>query len=119
MLKIFSSLFFFVLLAAAPAGVPEVKVISKGELSKYSHVITQKDKSFDVEKLEIKVGESVVFVNGDLIVHNVFSRTETNDFNLKVQAPDSVNVVTFHRAGEVKVFCAIHPRMKMTIIVKE
>ena len=45
-----------------------------------THVVDQKDKAFTKEKIEIKVGDSVNFVNQDPFFHNVFSLSDAKFF---------------------------------------
>jgi plastocyanin len=42
-----------------------------------------------------------------------------NEFDLGSQRPGTSTDVTFTKAGEVEIICAIHPRMKMTIAVTQ
>ena len=81
--------------------------------------ISQKDNRFSSDRLEIRVGDSVVFRNDDRVTHNVMSRTSGNKFNTGAQRPGQESRIKFTKAGSVKVQCAIHPRMKMTLLVKE
>ena len=82
-------------------------------------VISQKDKVFHPETLSVRQGDRVVFRNDDPVIHNVFSRTEGSQFNLKMQQPGQEDTVAFDEPGEVTVRCAIHPSMKLTIQVEE
>jgi plastocyanin len=83
------------------------------------HVVNQVDKQFAMAELTVKVGESVEFKNVDKVAHNVMSRSKGNTFNLGSQKPGDTSSHTFETAGKVKVRCAIHPKMKMTINVVE
>jgi plastocyanin len=82
-----------------------------------SPVIHQKGRSFSSAVLTIKRGEPVTFLNDDNVPHNVLSDSPDNAFDLGSQAPGSATPVTFDKAGIVAVICAIHPRMRMTIVV--
>jgi plastocyanin len=84
-----------------------------------SHTIHQKGRMFSSELTTVKKGEPISFLNDDSVPHNVVSMTTGNEFDLKSQRPGSSVEVTFTQAGEVQIFCAIHPRMKMTISVTE
>ena len=44
--------------------------------------ISQKDKSFSVDQLSVKVGDTVKFTNDDPFFHNVFSLSPTSTFDL-------------------------------------
>ena len=81
------------------------------------HTIGEKGKVFSKSELAIKVGDVVVFENDDNVAHNVMSNTEGNKFNLGLIKPGSATPVTFKTPGDVKIICAIHPSMKLTIKV--
>lgn len=83
------------------------------------HTVTQKGMSFMPKTLTVKVGDSVAFLNNDKLTHNVFSKSSGNSFNLKAVRPGKSESVTFSTPGDVKVRCAIHPKMKMTIKVEK
>ena len=81
------------------------------------HTVIQSGKQFDQKRITIKVGDEITFVNRDRVAHNVYSRTKGTQFDLKVQNPGASNTVTFDNPGVVKVRCAIHPKMKLTVNV--
>jgi plastocyanin len=81
--------------------------------------VTQRDKTFLPGQVSLKVGDTLVFKNEDPITHNMFSRSEPNDFNLKLQKPGEDMRQTFRAPGEVLVRCAIHPKMKLLVTVEE
>jgi plastocyanin len=83
-----------------------------------SHLVWQKDKQFGFPELEIAVGDTVVFSNEDEIIHNVFSTTEGQRFNVRRQLPGSMTPVIFSRRGSVLVRCAFHSSMKLSVIVR-
>ncbi len=79
-------------------------------------VVNQSDKKFDTKKVDIKVGDSVKFVNSDKITHNIYS-SKGLKFDLGAQEPGASSSKVFDKAGNFKVRCAIHPRMKLTVNV--
>jgi plastocyanin len=81
--------------------------------------IMQKNKTFSESELELKKGDSLVFVNDVVVVHNIMSTTAGSEFNLGSQSPGASTSVTMKSAGDVTVMCAIHPRMKLTVKVKD
>lgn len=81
------------------------------------HAVSQKGKSFTVQKLKVKVGDAVKFVNEDPFSHNVFSLSATKSFDLGTYPQGGAKSVTFDKAGAVEVECAIHPDMRMVIEV--
>lgn len=81
-------------------------------------IITQKGKAFSEKEITIKAGDSITFVNGDDVTHNVYSRSKGSKFDSGAQAPGSSMTQTFDAPGKAKVRCAIHPRMKLTVNVE-
>ena len=81
------------------------------------HAITQKGRKFSESEISIKNGDTLVFVNDDTVAHNIYSTSTNNEFNLGSQAPGSSTSVTFDKAGEIDIICAIHPVMKMKVSV--
>jgi plastocyanin len=79
--------------------------------------ISQKGKAFSESTITVKKGDVVIFVNDDSITHNVMSADAGNEFNVGAQPPGVSTPVTFDKAGEFTVICAIHPRMKLTVKV--
>ena len=83
------------------------------------HTVHQKGKTFSQPDLVVKAGEQVTFVNDDAVIHNVFSASAGNTFNLKAQAPGTSASTSFASEGTVDVRCAFHPTMKLRVIVKK
>jgi plastocyanin len=84
-----------------------------------NHTVHQKGRMFSSEFGTVRKGETIIFLNDDTVPHNVVSLSPGNEFDLESQRPGSSTEVTFTRAGDVQIICAIHPRMKMTILVTE
>ncbi len=82
------------------------------------YIVIQKDKQFQVDKVVIRPGDKVIFQNHDDFTHNIYSPTKGNEFNINVQRPGGSTGVTFWTEGEVEVRCAIHPKMKMMVVIK-
>lgn len=83
-------------------------------------VVSQKNETFSIQELTVKVGEAVRFSNdepkaktGKPIIHSVYSNTKGNEFEFSDQKPGTFDDVTFKEPGEVKVLWAIHPKMKL------
>ena len=81
--------------------------------------VTQKDKTFLPGEVTLRVGDSLVFHNDDPITHNMFSRSQGNEFNLKMQKPGQDLTQKFESPGTAIVRCAIHPKMKLVVKVEE
>ena len=93
--------------------------LSVGALAATSATITQKGRVFSSESVTIKKGDALSFVNDDTVPHNIISTSKGNEFNLGSQPPGTSTDVTFKEAGDVQVICAIHPRMKLMVKVKD
>jgi plastocyanin len=83
------------------------------------HVVSQKGKAFSVVRLEVKVGDSVKFVNDDPFSHNVFSLSDVKSFDLGSFGQGLFKSISFDKPGTVEVECAVHPNMKLVIEVKK
>jgi plastocyanin len=94
-----------------------VSLLASTSASAAEHVVPQKNKAFAVEKLKVKVGDSVKFVNDDPFSHNVFSLSDVKSFDLGTYPKGAAKSVVFDKAGIVEVECAVHPDMRMTIEV--
>ena len=85
-------------------------------LAAATHTVNAKGKVFSAKKLEISAGDIVSYVNDDTIKHNILISKMKYDSGL--QAPGDKSDVQFADAGKFKVRCAIHPKMKMVVVVK-
>lgn len=82
-------------------------------------LVTQKNRMFPTDMATIQVGDKIVFQNLDDVTHNVYSNSKGNEFDIRVQRPGGSTSVTFWSEGVAEIRCAIHPKMKMTIVVKK
>lgn len=91
--------------------------LGAGLASAAEYEVKQKEKSFGLERIKIKTGDAVNFLNDDPFFHNVFSLSEAKTFDLGSYPKGQGRKVTFDEPGTVYVECAIHPNMKMTVEV--
>lgn len=82
------------------------------------HVVTQSAKAFSAKTVQAKVGDSVSFRNDDAFVHNIFSLSDVQSFDLGTFSKGEVRQVKLEKAGRVEVECAVHPEMKLVVEVK-
>ncbi|MFA5058919.1 MAG: carboxypeptidase regulatory-like domain-containing protein [Opitutaceae bacterium] len=81
-------------------------------------VVKQMDAMFVPHILPIVVGTTVEWPNEDDIYHNVFSMSETAQFDLGLYDRNHpAKRVTFTKPGRVDVFCAIHTKMHCILLV--
>jgi plastocyanin len=101
-----------ILIAAVVALMPLCAVAAES-------TITQSHTTFDVDSATIKAGDSITFSNKDDVTHNIQVINADGDVDDKgLQKPGQDIKVAFAKAGEYKVRCAIHPKMKMTVAVQ-
>lgn len=80
-------------------------------------VTTQKDANFEPHVLPVAVGTTVRWPNEDDIYHNVFSMSDTKEFDLGYYKKEKTPELVFDKVGRVDVFCAIHSKMHCIILV--
>jgi plastocyanin len=74
--------------------------------------------AFDPHVLAIPVGTRVDWPNQDDIYHNVFSMSDTDEFNLGLRTKqEQAQTYVFSTVGRIDVFCSIHSKMHGIILV--
>jgi plastocyanin len=81
--------------------------------------LTSRDKTFDPHALAVPVGTTVTFPNVDDIMHNVFSLSRGNRFDLGLYKSGARKDFVFDNPGLVRVYCNIHPQMSAFVHVLE
>lgn len=74
-------------------------------------------KQFRPQLVVVPVGSSVNFTNFDPILHNAFSVSGKNAFDLGLVGAGKGKAVTFREAGLVRVFCNVHHGMFAHVLV--
>jgi plastocyanin len=82
-------------------------------------VVNQKNLVFQPRITPVVVGTTVDFMNGDQVMHNVFTPDKCADkFNLGTWPKGEVRSFTFHNLGCSPVLlCNVHPEMEGFIVV--
>src|SRR4051794_19255886 len=82
--------------------------------------ITMKSLSYDPKKLEVHVGDSVVWTNKSRTAHTATSDDEGKTFDTdEVEPGKSSKPVKFEKEGEFKYHCKVHGKtMSGTVVVK-
>ena len=73
--------------------------------------------SYNPNPIEIKVGDTVTWINNDSSPHTVTSSSKDINFDSDVLRRDETFSFTFDRKGEYPYFCTLHPNMVGTIVV--
>src|SRR3954447_5069782 len=81
-------------------------------------VISQKGREFRPHEIAIKRGDILQFINddGDLL-HHTYLKSDSFSFDSGDQKPGSKFEVAFTASGKFVVRCAIHPKMKLLVLV--
>jgi len=67
----------------------------------------------------VAVGGTVEFPNSDPILHNAFSVSRENRFDLDLYRSPQTGAWTFRHPGIVRVYCNIHPQMAAVVVVRD
>jgi plastocyanin len=80
--------------------------------------IKQRDKQFSPRVAVVPVGTRVIFPNQDTVIHNVFSTSTGNSFDLgSVKGGETSAPVVLLKPGAVEIFCNIHSKMRSDVLV--
>ena len=80
--------------------------------------IKQRDKQFSPRVAVVPVGTKVIFPNQDTVIHNVFSQSAGNAFDLgSVKGGETSAPVVLLKPGPVEIFCNIHSKMRSDLLV--
>lgn len=80
-------------------------------------VMGTRHKQFVPRALAVTVGSQVRFPNEDPILHNAFSTSKDNGFDVGLYGEGEGQVVTFTHVGYVRVYCNVHHSMIGHILV--
>ena len=81
--------------------------------------LTMKGKTFIPHVIVVGVGGSVEFPNEDPILHNAFSVSGDNRFDLGLYKKPKTASWTFQAPGVARVYCNIHPQMSAIVVVRD
>lgn len=78
------------------------------------HVITMANMNFGKMPSDVKVGDTIVWINRDTVQHTATARDKSFDYRL---APGQRARMTVQKAGTVPVYCIYHAAMRATLTV--
>lgn len=82
-------------------------------------VVNQKDLQFVPGTVTINAGDTIRFTNADHFFHDVTVVSPDGTTSDKgLQDHDKMTVVAFAKPGNYKIFCRLHPAMKVAVTVK-
>jgi plastocyanin len=104
---------------AAVAVIAAVALIIAGPLRAAITTIDQKGQKFSITSVVIAVGDVIQYQNHDDVTHDIMvidEQGEATDEGL--QRSGEIIAPEFDHPGTYQVRCSIHPRMKMTVVVR-
>lgn len=114
----YSGMHDFVVFVEGPTGTNAPAATNVVSVS--TRRIAQHGAMFTPHVLPVMMGTTVEWPNDDDIYHNVFSISDTKQFDLGLYKGNPPNKrVTFDKPGRVDVFCSIHENMHCIILVLE
>jgi plastocyanin len=81
--------------------------------------VSQRGRRFRPGTMTVLKGTKVDFMNDDRVLHNVFSLSTTQPFDLGNYERGTSRSVTFDNPGLVKVYCNLHSNMVLNVLVLE
>lgn len=82
-----------------------------------THTVTIQGMKFQPDVLTVASGDTVIWVNKDLVAHTATS-SEAGIFDSKLIAPDKSWKFTVRKQGEFAYICTYHPTMKAALHVE-
>ncbi len=80
--------------------------------------VSQHNRKFSPDAVQIARGSSVHIVNDDKVTHHIFVNAPGMKFDSGEQPIGTTVDVLFDNAGTFPVTCAIHPTMRLTVTVE-
>ncbi|HTW51673.1 MAG TPA: plastocyanin/azurin family copper-binding protein [Stellaceae bacterium] len=80
--------------------------------------ISQKGRAFMPASIEIDKGDTLAIRNDDEYIHQVFVASPSFSFDSGEQEIGQTVRITFPTSGTFQVLCAIHPKMRLDVVVK-
>ncbi|MEA2072132.1 MAG: plastocyanin/azurin family copper-binding protein [Campylobacterota bacterium] len=84
-------------------------------LNATEHIVDQKNKTFLLGTMKVKVGDTITFKNSDPFSHNAYTDDEANEFDVGMQATGTETHMKVKKEGEFHIECAIHPNMLIKV----
>jgi len=80
--------------------------------------VSQKGRTFLPTSVTMAVGDTLAIHNDDEFVHHIFVNSPDLKFDSGEQGIGQTAKITFPAPGTFRVLCAIHPKMRLDVVVK-
>lgn len=81
--------------------------------------VDMQEADYSPAMVDAQVGDRILFVNDDVVDHEVFVPTAGHGVDLGKQAPGAKSVLPLGKPGRFEVECVIHPQMHLEVRVTE
>ena len=105
------------LVAALSMVLGTMSVVTGDQPKSKTHTVTIADMRFQPEVLTVAPGDTIVWVNQDLVPHTATSKA--GGFDSKEIQADKSWKYTIQTTGEFAYICTFHPTMKATLRVEQ
>ncbi len=102
------------LLAANLIGAPIAFAQSADRPDGRAYTVTLGSMSYGAIPSDLKVGDTIVWVNNDSVMHSVTARDHSFDLRLN---PGQSAKLTLDKAGRIPFYCLFHPSMRGSLTV--
>ena len=82
-------------------------------------VVRMEGADYTPTQIEARVGDRLVFMNDDVVEHEVFVPTAGHGIDLGKQAPGQTVTMSLGKSGRFDVECVFHPQMLLSVDVKQ
>lgn len=84
-----------------------------------SVTVSQKERKFVPDSVELSVGDTLIVRNDDMFLHQIYVKSPNYNYNSSGQPSGAVTELPpFEHAGDYEVLCEIHPKMHLTVHVR-
>jgi plastocyanin len=80
-----------------------------------THRVLMKAVDYEPRQITVRVGDTVEWMNGDIVAHTATAKDRSWDINI---LPQRSGRMVMSAAGTISYFCRYHPNMKGEIIVE-
>ena len=81
-------------------------------------MVSQRDRKFSPDRIEFSRGSIARIANDDKVTHHIYVDSPNLSFDSGEQPIGAMVDVRFDKAGTYDVLCAIHPTMRLRVVVK-
>lgn len=103
-------------MAAFAIGAAMLAAITPTAIAAKSYTVTINDMKFGPVPSGLRVGDTIIWVNQDILRHSATATDKSYDIDLM---PSKSAKLVLKRPGTIAFFCKYHPGMRGQIIVKK